>query len=155
MQWIGPLFTNAAGWKAYVSFAEGKWYIKHDGSLEIGKGRSGLMLLPILEKGYGECYQHQIDLLKRGLRESGLDEACAETFPFKVPVLFPFQHHMSNWADDASDWLWDIELTHAEAELLFAASQNKQFRQKTRHRLRQRVNAWTAQQGVCFVREKL
>ncbi|ABC29688.1 hypothetical protein HCH_02914 [Hahella chejuensis KCTC 2396] len=62
---------------------------------------------------------------------------------------------MSNWADDASDWLWDIELTFAEAELLFAASQNKQFRQRTRHRLRRRVNAWATQRGFCFVREKL
>lgn len=25
MNWIGPLFINAGGWEAYVSYFDGKW----------------------------------------------------------------------------------------------------------------------------------
>ena len=67
MNWIGPLFTNAAGWSAYVSYKDGVWYVDKENPIKIGEGKSGMMLLPIMEKGYGENYEYQLSLLREGL----------------------------------------------------------------------------------------
>jgi len=73
MKWIGPLFTNAGGWSAYVSYFDGEWYIDRVTPIKIGEGKSGVMLLPMMEKGYGDSYEKQIEILETGLVENGFE----------------------------------------------------------------------------------
>lgn len=152
MKWIGPLFTNAGGWSADVSYFNGVWYINKEDPIRIGEGKSGLMLLPMMEKGYGESYEHQLSLLKAGLTENGFEPDLAETFPFHIPVLFSFEQRMSRWAEMAAEWVPNIELSQESAQLLFDASQDKIFSQHTRQLLQKAVNSWSKEQGFQFVR---
>ena len=152
MKWIGPLFTNAGGWSAFVSYHNGEWCIDKDNPIKIGEGRSGMMLLPILQKGYGENYDHQIALIQSGLKAIGMDENLAYGFPFHVPVLTAFKLIMPHWAGMAADWIPFIEINNERAQLLFDACQDKAFSQKTRHAVLKIVNGWAKQQGFAFVR---
>ncbi|UXD87320.1 hypothetical protein [Thalassolituus hydrocarboniclasticus] len=147
MKWIGPLFTNAGGWSAYVSYSDGEWYIDKDSPIKIGEGKSGLMLLPIMKKGYGESYERQLELLKAGLLENGFESELAESFPFHVPVIFSFEQRMSRWAEMAAEWVPVIELSEESAQLLFDASQDKLFSQRTRQLLQKAVNSWSKERG--------
>lgn len=87
MKWIGPLFKNAGSWEAFVALEEGKWFVDKDSPVEIGIGKSGVMLLPLLQKGYGEDFETQITILQNGLKSAGQDPTHALQFPFHVPVL--------------------------------------------------------------------
>jgi hypothetical protein len=151
MKWIGPLFTNAGGWAAFVSYHNGEWYIDQDNPTKIGEGRSPIMLLPILQKGYGENYDHQIALIQSGLKAIGMEEKLAYGFPFHVPVLAAFEL-MPHWADMAADWVSFIELNNERAQMLFDACQDKAFSQKARHAVLKIVNAWAKKRGFSFVR---
>ena len=98
MKWIGALFTSAGRWSAYVSFFDGEWYTDKENPIKIGEGKSGLKMLPMMDKGYGESYWSQLELLKSDLAANGFDPEVAETFPFHVPVIFSFEQRMSRWA---------------------------------------------------------
>jgi len=50
MKWIGPLFTNAGWWFAYVLYSDDEWFIDKDNPIKIGAGKFGIMLLLIMEK---------------------------------------------------------------------------------------------------------
>ena len=152
MNWIGPLFTNAAGWSAYVSYKDGVWYVDKENPIKIGEGKSGMMLLPIMEKGYGENYEYQLSLLREGLESIGIDPDIAKSFPFHVPVLFAFKHRWDHWADMATDWINHIELNHERAKILFDSCQDKVFSQRTRQVVLKFVNSWTREQGYCLLR---
>lgn len=154
MKWIGPLFTNAGGWSAYVSYFEGEWYIDKEYPIKIGEGKSGLMLLPMMEKGYGENYKNQLEILQRGLSEYGLNSELAGTFPFHIPIIFPFENSMLRWAEMAVDWIPNIELSEESAQLLFNASQDKKYSQRTRQLLVKYVNKWSKERGFQFVHGK-
>lgn len=153
MKWIGPIFTNAGGWSAYVSYFNGDWYIDKENPIKIGEGKSGLMLLPIMEKGYGESYGHQLELLRLGLTENGLKPNLAETFPFHIPVIFSFEQRMSRWTEMAAEWIPNIELSENTAQMLFNASQDKAFSQRTRQLVKKAVNSWSKERGFQFVRD--
>ncbi|MEZ9526339.1 hypothetical protein [Enterovibrio norvegicus] len=154
MKWIGPLFTNAGGWSAYVSYFDGEWYIDKENPKKIGEGKSGLMLLPIMEKGYGEDYETQLELLRAGLTENGFNSELAETFPFHIPVIFSFEQRMSSWVEMAVEWIPNIELSEESAQLLFEASQDKLYNQRTRQLLQKVVNSWSKERGFQFVRSQ-
>ena len=151
MKWIGPLFTNAGGWAAYVSYENGIWYIDRDTPTKIGEGRSGTQLLPIMQVGYGESYNHQMAILKDGLCCHSQDPEAASSFPFHLPVLTAFQH-MFGWANMAADWVQYIELNMDRAQILFDACQDKAIDQSSRHKALKVVNKWAKQQGFVFVR---
>lgn len=154
MKWIGPLFSNAGGWSAYVSYADGEWYIDKEDPIKIGEGKSGLMLLPIMDKVCGESYENQLKLLKTGLIENGFKPELAKTFPFHVPVIFSFEQRMSRWAEMAAEWVPYIELSKESAHLLFDASRDKIFSQRTRQILQKAVNSWSKERGFQFVRSQ-
>jgi len=151
MKWIGPLFTNAGGWAAYVSYENGAWYLDRDNPIRIGEGKSGTMLLPLMQEDYGQGYQHQIDLLKSGLKSNSQDSELANSFPFHVPVLTSFQH-MFGWVKFAADWVQFIEINMERAQILFDACQNKNIDQSSRHKVLKVVNKWSNQEGFTFVR---
>jgi hypothetical protein len=111
-----------------------------------------MMLLPILQKGYGENYDHQIALIQSGLKAIGMEEELAYGFPFHVPVLAAFELKMPGWATMAADWVPFIELNNERAQLLFDACQDKAFSQEARHAVLKIVNAWAKQRGFSFVR---
>jgi hypothetical protein len=151
MKWIGPLFTNAGGWAAYVSYQDGVWYIGHENPTIIGEGKSGMLLLPMMQEGYGENYHHQIELLRAGLKLNFQDPELAVSFPFHVPVLTAFQH-MYGWVKIAADWAQYIELNMERAQILFDACQSKIIDQSSRHKVLKVVNKWAKQEGFAFVR---
>jgi hypothetical protein len=152
MKWIGPLFTNAGGWSAYVSYNGGVWYIDKENPIKIGEGKSGLMLLPIMEKGYGESIENQILLLKTGLSKNGFNTELVVSFPFHVPVVYSFKHRMVRWAEMAASWVPHIKLSDEAAQILFDASQDKIYSQHTRQVLQRTVNSWSQERGFLFVR---
>ena len=135
-----------------MNHAENEWFIDKNKPIKIGEGKSGLMLLPMLEKDYGGGYENQIGILESGLVECGLKSEMAHSFPFHVPVVFPFKYRRSGWAEEAVDWLPRIVLTNETAQLLFDASQDKIFSQRARQKLKKVVNVWSAERGFCFVR---
>lgn len=151
MKWIGPLFINIGGWAAYVSYIDGDWYVDKENPIKIGEGKSGLMLLPMMEKGYGESYEVQLELLKSGLAKNGFEPCLAESFPFHVPVIFSFEQRMVRWAEMAAEWVPNIELSEKSAQLLFNASQDKAFSQRARQLLQKSVNSWSKERGFEFV----
>ncbi|TQV87162.1 hypothetical protein [Aliikangiella coralliicola] len=142
MKWIGPLFTNSGGWSAYVSFENGSWFIDKDNPVKIGDGRSAMLLLPMMEKGYGKNYEHQINILKTGLRDTGLSEDIACSFPFHVPVVYSFDRAMIRWTEMAADWVQYLHLNQELAQKLYDHCQDNKFSQKTRHKVLKVVNSW-------------
>mgnify|MGYP000143708238 CR=1 FL=1 len=154
MKWIGPLFTNAGGWSAYVSYFDGEWYIDRDTPIKIGEGKSGVMLLPMMEKEYGDSYEKQIEILETGLVENGFEASIAHTFPFHVPVIFPFEKRMARWAEMAAEWVPYIDLCEESAQLLFDMSQDKIVSQRARQLLQKTVNRWSSERGYLLVRSQ-
>lgn len=49
MKWIGSLFKNPGGWEAFVALEEGAWFLDKHSPIEIGIGKSGVMLIPRLQ----------------------------------------------------------------------------------------------------------
>ena len=151
MKWIGPLFTNAGGWKAFVAFEQGKWFVDKDSPIEIGTGKSGVMLLPLLQKGYGESFETQITLLEKGLKSEGQDPKYALQFPFHVPVLTAYKH-MPNWCDSAVNWLGYIHLSREHAMEIFDACHTQAISQGVRQTTIKYINKWSNERGFQFAR---
>ena len=152
MKWIGPLFENAGGWKAYVSFNDGAWFIDKDDPIKIERGKAGVMLLPMLDAEYGQGYEYQLSLLMKGLKENNQDPDEANRFPFHVPVVTAFKD-MPHWVDYASDWLEYLPLTKEIALEIFDACQNKYLPQASRHKALKAINKWSKEHGFVFVRK--
>jgi len=152
MKWIGPLFENAGGWKAFVSFSDGIWYVKNNEPVKIGDGKSGVMLLPILDERYGNGYAHQISVLKEGLSENNQNPEEATGFPFHVPVVVAFKY-MPGWVDVASDWVQHLHLNTEVAQEIFDACQKNTLSQAARHKALKVINKWAKEHGFQFVRK--
>ncbi len=153
MKWIGPLFKSAGGWEAYVAFSDGAWYVDNESPVKIGEGKSGIMLLPILQEGYGQDYATQIELLKSGLAENGMDPEIAYSFPFVVPVLTAYRS-MPNWANFAVKWLPDIKLEKESAVVIFDACHSTVLAQGVRQATIKYINKWSSENGFQFSRPK-
>ena len=134
MKWIGPLFRNDGGWDAFVAYEDGLWYIDKDEPIEVGKGKSGIMLLPILQKGYGENYSTQIAI-------------------FSVPVLTAYKT-MPNWSSDAVSWLEDIVNDKEIALEIYDACYSSVTNQSVRQKTVSFINRWSKERGFQFVRPK-
>ncbi len=151
MKWIGPLFKNAGGWSAYVSYQDDMWFIDRENPIVIGEGKSGIMLLPMMEEDYGVSYKHQIEILKSSLELNSQDAERADSFPFHVPVLTAFQH-MSGWTKIAVNWVQYIELYMDRAQILFDSCQSNNIDHLSRHKTLRFVNRWAKREGFVFVR---
>ena len=153
MKWIGPLFKNAGGWEAFVAYENGKWFLDKDSPVEIGAGKSGVMLLPLLQKGYGEDYETQIGILQNGLVENGMEPNLAFKFPFLVPVLTAYKC-MPNWCESAVSWLKHIELSQQGALEIFDSCHNQAMNQKVRQDTIKYINEWSKERGFQFAKYK-
>ena len=151
MKWIGPLFTNAGGWEAYVSYHEGEWFIDKESPIVIEGTKSGVKLLPMLQEDYGKGYENQLKILKKGLLKNGQNMEAVESFPFHVPIITAFES-MPGWVSYASDWVKHIKLDMDIAQFLFEKCQNKLFEQSARHKTLKAVNNWAKNKGVTFLR---
>lgn len=151
MEWIGPLFKNAGGWGAFVSIEGGKWFVDKDSPIEIGVGKSGFVLLPLLQKEYGGDFEKQISILQKGLISTGEDPRLAYQFPFHVPVLTAYKY-MPNWCDSAVNWLVDIQLTREQAMEIFDACHTPAISQSVRQATIKYINKWSKERGFQFAR---
>ena len=151
MKWIGPLFENAGGRKAFVAFSDDVWYIKNSEPLKIDAGKPGVMLLPMLDEKYGRGYEYQISILKEGLSENNQNPEEATSFPFHVPVVVAFKD-MPGWVDVASDWVQHLQLTTEIAQEIFDACQKKHLSQISRYKALKVINKWAREQGFEFLR---
>ena len=153
MKWIGPIFKNAGGWEAFVAYESGVWYLDKENPIEIGKSKSAVMLLPILQKGYGEDFSTQIDILQNGLENNGQNPELAYEFPFYVPVLAAYKT-MPNWANFAIDWLPNLKLDRESALEIFDACHGYGIDQKVRQKTISFINSWSKERGFQFARPK-
>ena len=153
MKWIGPLFRNGGGWDAFVAYEDGLWYVDKDEPIEVGKGKSGIMLLPILQKGYGENYSTQIVILRQGLESHSQNPDLAYEFPFSVPVLTAYKI-MPNWSSDAVSWLEYIVTDKEIALEIYDACYSSVTNQSVRQKTVRFINRWSNERGFQFVRPK-
>ncbi len=153
MKWIGPLFRNAGGWEAFVAYENDRWYVDKENTVEIDSDKSGVMLLPMLQKGYGEDYSTQIEILQNGLSRNGQDPDLAYGFPFGVPVLVAYKT-MQNWTSEAVNWLPDIELDRDSALAIFDACYYGGINQSVRQKTISFINKWSNQKGYQFTRPR-
>lgn len=151
MKWIGPLFKNAGGWEAFVAFEKGTWFVDKSSPIKIGEGKSGVMLLPLLQKGYGENFKTQIEILQKGLASVGQNPEFAYQFPFHVPVLTAYKY-MPNWCNSAVDWLVDIQLSKEHAMEIFDACHTSVISQGVRKATIKHINKWSKERGFQLAR---
>lgn len=151
MKWIGPLFTNAGGWEAYVSYHDGKWFIDKDSPIVIEGTESGVKLLPMLQEEYGKGYENQLKILKKGLLKNGQNMEAIESFPFHAPVITAFEN-MPGWVSYASDWVKHLKLNMEIAQFLFEKCQNKNLEQSARHKTLKVVNNWAKNNDFVFLK---
>lgn len=151
MKWIGPLFKNAGGWEAYVSYHNGKWFIDKESPEEINWATNGVKLLPMLQEEYGGGYDHQIRILNNGLLENGLNIEAINSFPFHAPIITAFEY-MPGWVTYAADWVKHIHLNMEIAQFLFDKCQNKNIEQSARHKTLKVVNNWAKNNDFVFIR---
>ncbi len=153
MKWIGPLFKNAGGWEAFVALEEGRWFVDKESPVEIGMGKSGVMLLPLLQKEHGENFEAQVAILQKGLKSAGQDPKHALQFPFHVPVLTAYKL-MPNWCESAVNWLGDIHLSREQALEIFDACHTPEISQVVRQKTIKFINKWSSERGFKFARPK-
>jgi hypothetical protein len=152
IEWLPPLFTNAGGWEAVVGQSiDGQWYLDPENPIQIGKGNTGVQLLPLMQPGYGGSLPEVKSLIQKLANESG-SSLDVEKFPYHVPVEAAL-NGMFGWLKYTDSWISCLQLTEDKSLKYFKIAQDNHIEQKIRQKLMVHINNWTKKNGYCLVKE--
>ena len=147
-----PLFSNAGGWSATVGVDEDRaWYLRHDELLLAGSSQAAMLLLPVLQDGFGGSLAEVRSRIRAGLGALGRSTELEQSFPYSAPVLLAFTS-MPRWARWAVRWLPELELSEEQARAILVACEDRSIEQGVRHLALRCVHDWERQHGVCLLR---
>ena len=154
IQWLEPLFNNAAGYEVIFGIKNDQWYIEPKEPILVKNDKVIHLLLPIMEKervGSPNALEIKLKLL---LEKINASEAAIKNFPYWCPVTTAFHSKMNYWIGLSILWIENLEINLKQAELILSLSNEKWIEQRNRHRLFKILKKWERENKFCLIKKQ-